>query len=748
MVTMKDIAARAGVSVATVSYCINNTKSVKPATRDRIMQAVQELGYIPNDSAQTLRSRSTQEFGVVFPDIDDLGESEILKGIAAAAEAQDYSLQIALSTSTPKLEQKIIERFLRKQVEGLIILTCQPENTDFFRNTVGVSNVPTVFIDRMPEKIDANFLGFDTYRVCLQLTARLIDAGYRRIALVAGHRRFFSEMESIRGYTDAMDERHMPPGAVQIVETDLTKEAAFRQAMFHLADDPPQAVITTSNPLSLGVMEAFNLTAVDVPGRTCVITLGADCWNRSNYLPNVIHTAQAAYALGQHCVELLLKNRKSPQFFEKEFLLFPDNVDDLALPPAPALTAPAPARDRLRLLVPSLPTVDAMQAIAREFELAHNLRLEVDCVSYHELFEAITRLADTGEGAYDLYLFDVSWLEYVARRGVFLDLTDFLQQHETLRHSLLWRNLQNCCFDGRCCGFPLVGGSHMLFYRRDLFDNPFVRRQFEAMYNAPLQVPRTWTEFNAVARFFTREHNPYSPTACGTTVIGSIHEDCALEILTRLWSYGGDLFDENGRPCLNSPQNIKGLQSLLETCRYAKRGIAAMTIEESFRAFGAGETAMLLSFTEYASLIRSNVEGSIISRIDCAMLPGRTPVNVGWNLGIAKSTPHQALAQEFLTWLCHRRTSYYMTILNGQSVVTYPHQNHELRKLFPWLALVEEGQSRSRSRRYPIVGRSRWITPAETEMILYRMFHRLLSGKLTVWEAAEQGQAALLRLLQ
>ena len=103
---------------------------------------------------------------------------------------------------------------------------------------------------------------------------------------------------------------------------------------------------------------------------------------------------------------------------------------------------------------------------------------------------------------------------------------------------------------------------------------------------------------------------------------------------------------------------------------------------------------------------------------------------------------------ELMKWLCQKQTSYYMTILNGQSVVADPHQNHELRKLFPWLALVSEGQSCAQDRKYPIVGKNRLITPAETENILYRLFHKAVRGELTISEVLEQGQAEFLRLVR
>lgn len=748
--TMKDIAELAGVSVATVSYCINGTKPVKQATRDRIMRAIDELNYVPNDSARTLRGESTREFGVVFPDIEDLSRSELLKGIIYAAEEADYSLQIAFSYNSPKLERKIIDRYISKRVSGLILMTCQPDNVSYFRNSIVINNIPVVFLDRAPDRIDANFLAFDNYQACLYLTKQLLSHGYRRMALMSGHSKLFSEMECIRGFTDAVEEIGLSMKDHQILETELSKEAAFRQTMFHLINEPPQAILASSEQLTLGILEAFHLAGIAVPEQTCVITLGTDCWNKNNYLPNVIHTSRPSYAMGVNSIQLLQKNLKAPQFFEKEFMLFHDNIVDqpVTLPNAPVVVPHKHPERTLRILSPHLPTTDALQSAAREFELQHQVRVQVDRVSYQELFDALNQCTDPGSAAYDLYYFDVSWLEYVARKDLFYDLTDFFQSHEDIRHSLIPKNLNNCKFQDRYCGFPIVGGSHILFYRRDLFDDLFIRRQFEAMYNAQLRIPKTWTEFNAVARFFTREYNPYSPTAYGTAVIGSIHEECSLEILVRLWSYNGDLFDRNGMPTFNTPQNLKGFRSLMESCRYAPQSTTDMTIEESFKQFGTGKIAMLLSFTEYATMISNQVEGDIISSIDCAMLPGKTPANVGWNLGVSKHSEQKELCMELMKWLCQKQTSYYMTILNGQSVVADPHQNHELRKLFPWLALVSEGQSCAQDRKYPIVGKNRLITPAETENILYRLFHKAVRGELTISEVLEQGQAEFLRLVR
>lgn len=748
MATLKDIAEKVGVSVATVSYCINNTKSVKLSTRTKIMQAIEELNYIPNTSARNLKAESSKEIGVIFPNIDDICHSEILKGIISYTEDQDYSLNIAFSYNTPKLECKIIDQFIGKNIAGLIIITCQPENTEYFQNALIRRNIPSVFIEHFPNNIDANFLAFDNYNSCCYLTKKLIENNYRNIVLMTGYSDLFSEFECVRGFCEAHDDLGIPYSSNQTFETSMTKESAFRQTMLRIIDSPPEAIITSSELLAKGIMEALNLAGIKVPDQTCVITLGEECWNETNYLPNIIHTSRTAYTLGKRSIEVLLKNLQSPEFFEKEFMLFTDNIigSHLKLPPVSKIKPVhiVPKRT-LRILATSLPTIFALHAISAEFEKEHHVKIHFDIVGYRDLFEAGIHSCENDD-AYDIYLFDVSWLTYLAKKETFTDMSEFMNSNTDFHKYIIRQNLENCCYKGHYYGFPIVGGSHILFYRRDLFENPLLQKQFEAQHNSPLRPPKNWTEFNGIARFFTKEFNPYSPTTYGTSVIGSINEEFTLELLTRLWSFGGGIYDTNGCLQLDTPQNIKGFQNLLESCRYAEKNIFEASIDQSFRAFGSGRTAMLLSFTEYASQINDCVHGDIITKVDYSMLPGKTPANVGWNMGVSKKTKNLDLISKYFSWICDKRVSYYMTILNGQSVITCPYQNHEILKLYPWMELNSEGQNYSKSRIYPCQAKERLVPPYEVETILYNVFKKMYTKELSVADALREGQSTLIRL--
>lgn len=386
--------------------------------------------------------------------------------------------------------------------------------------------------------------------------------------------------------------------------------------------------------------------------------------------------------------------------------------------------------------------------MATEFKLQHSIEIACDMLSYRDLFNAIVDYVEHGIRDYDLYTFDVSWLAYFGRRNAFADITDFIRHNEQIQQNVIRNNLDNCLYNNRYIGFPVSGGAQILFYRKDLFDNPLLKKQFESLNQAPLRPPKTWAEFNGIARFFTKEYNPYSPTLYGTSVTGSINEELMLELLIRMWSFGGNIYDSRGKISLNSPQNVRAFQCMLESCRYAPKDLLNSSIDQSFHEFGTGNTAMLISFMEYASLISNFIHTDIVSRIDYAMVPGNTPANVGWNFGMSRYTEHAKLISDFYIWLCRKSTSYYMTTLNGQSVVTCPYQNHEIMKLYPWMALTEKAQQHARSRIYPSEGRHRMIPPYEIESTVNEEFLKVFRNECSVSDALREGQSRLLALTE
>ena len=182
MATQKDVAARAGVSIAAVSYCINGTHNLNPETRARIQNAIKELNYIPNSQARNLKRQASRELCAIFPDLENLCYNEFLKGILMKAESSNYSLNISCSYNDISQEQMLITNAVSKHYAGIFLVTCQPQNTKFFQNIQQHHPIELVFLERLPDKMDVIYYGFDNYKTLHYLTSQLIKNGYRDIA--------------------------------------------------------------------------------------------------------------------------------------------------------------------------------------------------------------------------------------------------------------------------------------------------------------------------------------------------------------------------------------------------------------------------------------------------------------------------------------------------------------------------------------------------------------------------------------
>ena len=742
MVTLKEVADKAGVSIATVSYCINGKKNIKPETQLKIKEAIAELNYIPNFSARSLKNKASDEIGVILPNLDDSTNSEILKGIIAQADKENYSVNIACSYNNPHNEQEIIYKFISKNYAGIILMTCQSQNDAFFKNTLYKDYISNVFIMRLPPKISTNFLGFDNYNTIYYLTESLLQKGYTDIAIVTGPEDFFSESECVNGYTEAHDKYGKNYRNENILYTDMSKEGAFKVTMLYLSVFLPQAIITSSQTIMDGVIEACNIHSIKAGDNICLITLSEERWNESCYHPNVLHTAATAYTLGEDSFRILLEENTSQQLYDRKFKLYKDNILDTTLPiPRPEFKPVASAKipkQVLRIASTDLPTIRAIQAVSYKFTAICGVKLQIDFYSLRELFLLIEEDTQMEEPNYDMYLSDVSWMSYFTHKDVFMDLSNILNSIPEVSSAVFPKNLNNAKIKGRYYGFPVIGGTQFLFYRKDLFGNAQLQRQYKEEHSISLRPPKTWTEFNRIARFFTQKYNPNSPTKYGTSISSSLPEDFILELLTRLWSYNGGLFNNRNQMELNTPQNVRAFKSMLETVDYTPPLVNSS--ETTFEQIGSGEIAMAISFTEYASKIQNSLRPEFLSKIGYSMLPGNTPANVGWHFCVSKKMKKLSALKQLVLWLCQRQNSYYQTILCGQSTLIYPHTHHELLLLYPWLELTAEGLSNCRNRIYPVQGKDQLIAPADFESNVRTAFQRVRYGELTIPEALDECQ--------
>ena len=127
MATIKDVAEKAGVSVATVSNYLNKTKPVSRQASLRIAKAIEEVQYTPNIAAKSLKSNSYKNIGIILPSLNDSYYVQIFQGIESTFRNTEYFLNVEFSYDIPELETKIVADMLKRKICGMIVVSCQPD---------------------------------------------------------------------------------------------------------------------------------------------------------------------------------------------------------------------------------------------------------------------------------------------------------------------------------------------------------------------------------------------------------------------------------------------------------------------------------------------------------------------------------------------------------------------------------------------------------------------------------------------
>jgi LacI family transcriptional regulator len=333
MATMVDVARSAGVSVATVSHVLNDTRPVLPATRQAVLTAIEELGYTPNTLARSLVTSRTRSIGLAVSAISNPYFTEILQGVEAGALEQGYSLLIADPHDDPEHEHKVVQLLHERRVDGMIVApSAAPEALVAY---LGRHFVPTVFLDRVVEAPSGNAApsaqsvasgraapsdqawAFD--QVCAEnieptalLVTHLAGLGHRRIGLVAGLPGLSTTGERIAGYRHGLAAAGLPYDERLLTHGDSESAAAERATEELLSRAaPPTALVTANNAMTIGALRALRERGLSVPGDLALCCFDDFAW-ADLFEPRLTAIAQPSKEIGAQAVRLLLDRLAAP----------------------------------------------------------------------------------------------------------------------------------------------------------------------------------------------------------------------------------------------------------------------------------------------------------------------------------------------------------------------------------------------------------------------------------------------------
>ena len=220
MITLKDVAHKAGVSEATVSLVLNKRPGVSPTTRAKVLAISNELGYSPNAIARSLAMNKTSTIGLVVTDIENPFYGSLVHFLSGQAQKYNYSLLIAVSGEELETEDEIINVFLSRQVDGIIIIPSQNVRTNYqVFEMLKNRKIPFVFaISYYPEYSDA-FVMTDYRSGSYKLTKYLLSLGHTNIVHVTGaNPEAPLNKERVKGYLDALNEHGIINGESHIIK--------------------------------------------------------------------------------------------------------------------------------------------------------------------------------------------------------------------------------------------------------------------------------------------------------------------------------------------------------------------------------------------------------------------------------------------------------------------------------------------------------------------------------------------------
>lgn len=272
--SIKDVAKLAGVSIASVSYVLNNTpnKSIKEETIARILDAAKELNYTPNKIARSLKTQKSYTIGLIVADIANPYFSQLARFIEDEAEKQGYTLIIGSSDESDAKFARLLTLFRDRMVDGLIIAPVEGDKTAV--ELAELKEVPFVLIDRTVPGFNASAVLINNREISRKTTQYLLDSGKKNIALVSYNTGITSLFERREGYIYAVKENGIKVSksfVVSIDEKRIDDDMDEKLTSLFASPDKPDALFFVTNKLSVSGLRWLIENNIKVPVDVAVV---------------------------------------------------------------------------------------------------------------------------------------------------------------------------------------------------------------------------------------------------------------------------------------------------------------------------------------------------------------------------------------------------------------------------------------------------------------------------------------------
>lgn len=312
MANLKDVAIKAGVSIATVSRVLNDAKNVNPKTRLKVQKAIKALNFQPSRVARRLRAQAGQSklIGFVIPDIQNPFYVDVIRGVEDTASKMGYAIIMSNFSQDAAKEKLYLDIMRSESVDGLIVAPAHEHDREVI--SLIETGLPVVCVDRVLADIDVDVVVVDNRQGAREAIELLVKLGHRRIAYLSGPQEIPTYRERQAGYEDALHNHNIIVDKSLIKIGDSTHQSGkILTEEFLKMSNRPTALFTGNNLITLGALEVLHDHKLRLPDDMSIIGFDDMYWS-SSLNPSLTAVSQPGYEIGRRAADMLFQRIADP----------------------------------------------------------------------------------------------------------------------------------------------------------------------------------------------------------------------------------------------------------------------------------------------------------------------------------------------------------------------------------------------------------------------------------------------------
>lgn len=327
MATIKEVAAKANVSTATVSRVLNDNYPTSDKVKARVFEAIKELGYRPNAVARSLKMNKTNIIGLVVPDISNIYFMEIARGVESVISQLGYTMIFCSTDENEEKEIKLLKTMNEKRVDFVILASCMqtPEKI----NELVMQGLNIIMVDNMINGVHADCIVENNYKASFELMCYALNAGHKRCGIVNGLMSISTARERYQGFKQALSEFELTVDPRFIIDGNYNRQTAYensKKVIREYKDSLPTLFFSTNNEMTEGLMIALQEDGIRIPDEVSIVSFG-DITVPKLVKPGLTIVSQDARSIGKKAGEVMLKClEEDSKALEYKTYVIPSNI--------------------------------------------------------------------------------------------------------------------------------------------------------------------------------------------------------------------------------------------------------------------------------------------------------------------------------------------------------------------------------------------------------------------------------------